>query len=172
MYPPLESPKFDIPNPFHRRFQILNHLIRNPISGFGRIYITTAAKVGRCIPKLNPWEHLSSKNRARRKTKRQSSGLQGFQTFIGGHWEELKLALYFASKERQFGISDDSGVTMSKDAFRQVVNNTLEMRKFHIPSFQIYGGVAGFSRFMEGSLGRMIMGPDLWRDCWVFYYEP
>jgi len=33
--------------------------------------------------------------------------------------------------------------TMSRDAFRAAVTNTLERRLFFVPSFKIYGGVAG-----------------------------
>ncbi|KAK8693032.1 hypothetical protein V6N13_070631 [Hibiscus sabdariffa] len=36
----------------------------------------------------------------------------------------------------------DSNVT-NRDAFRQIVVNTLERRLFYVPSFKIYGGVAG-----------------------------
>ena len=32
---------------------------------------------------------------------------------------------------------------MSRDAFRAAVTNTLERRLFFVPSFKIYGGVAG-----------------------------
>lgn len=32
---------------------------------------------------------------------------------------------------------------MRKEAFRQALENTLERKLFYIPSFQIYGGVAG-----------------------------
>ncbi|PWA60601.1 hypothetical protein CTI12_AA377700 [Artemisia annua] len=40
--------------------------------------------------------------------------------------------------------NNDSFNGMSKDTFRQAVVNTLERRLFYIPSFKIYGGVAGF----------------------------
>lgn len=36
-----------------------------------------------------------------------------------------------------------SGVSANRDAFRQALVNTLERRLFYIPSFKIYGGVAG-----------------------------
>lgn len=32
---------------------------------------------------------------------------------------------------------------INRDAFRQAVVNTLERRLFYVPSFKIYGGVAG-----------------------------
>ncbi|TXG67112.1 hypothetical protein EZV62_008387 [Acer yangbiense] len=43
------------------------------------------------------------------------------------------------------GNGADSSVT--REAFRQAVVNTLERRKFYFPSFQIYGGVAGLYDF-------------------------
>lgn len=57
--------------------------------------------------------------------------------------KELKLELQSVSKELQARLSEDSGAAMSKEAFRQAVNNTLERRLFYIPSFKIYRGVAG-----------------------------
>lgn len=38
-----------------------------------------------------------------------------------------------------YGDSD----VVNRDAFRQAVVNTLERRLFYVPSFKIYGGVAG-----------------------------
>ena len=40
-------------------------------------------------------------------------------------------------------VPSAGGATMSRDAFRAAVTNTLERRLFFVPSFKIYGGVAG-----------------------------
>lgn len=54
------------------------------------------------------------------------------------------LRLEKASIERQLqaAISGNDG-SLSREAFRQAVVNTLERRLFYIPSFKIYRGVAG-----------------------------
>ncbi|XP_062225506.1 glycine--tRNA ligase, mitochondrial 1-like [Phragmites australis] len=39
--------------------------------------------------------------------------------------------------------SASAGATMTREAFRAAVTNTLERRLFFVPSFKIYGGVAG-----------------------------
>ncbi|CAM8885652.1 unnamed protein product [Rhodiola kirilowii] len=54
---------------------------------------------------------------------------------------ELKLDKAVVEKELQAVVSSNGGG--SKDAFRQAVVNTLERKLFYIPSFKIYGGVAG-----------------------------
>ena len=55
-----------------------------------------------------------------------------------------RLKLEKASIERQLqaAISCSEG-SLDREAFRQVVVNTLERRLFYIPSFKIYRGVAG-----------------------------
>ncbi|CAK7336847.1 unnamed protein product [Dovyalis caffra] len=53
---------------------------------------------------------------------------------------DRRLQVVLLSKE---GSENGSGF-VDKDAFRQALLNTLERRLFYIPSFKIYGGVAGF----------------------------
>ncbi|XP_043712695.1 glycine--tRNA ligase, mitochondrial 1-like isoform X1 [Telopea speciosissima] len=56
----------------------------------------------------------------------------------------LKLEKSSIEKQLQATITGGSDVgTLSRDAFRQAVGNTLERRLFYIPSFKIYRGVAG-----------------------------
>lgn len=56
----------------------------------------------------------------------------------------LKLEKASIEKQLQARISDAGGDgSVSKEAFRQAVVNTLERRLFYIPSFKIYRGVAG-----------------------------
>ncbi|GKD69193.1 glycine--tRNA ligase, mitochondrial 1-like protein, partial [Tanacetum coccineum] len=52
----------------------------------------------------------------------------------------------------------------SREAFREAVTNTLERRCFYIPSFKIYGGVAGFYDY--GPPGSAVMSNvlALWRQ--------
>eukprot|EP00252_Welwitschia_mirabilis_P020147 TRINITY_DN4870_c0_g1_i1.p1 TRINITY_DN4870_c0_g1~~TRINITY_DN4870_c0_g1_i1.p1 ORF type:complete len:798 (-),score=156.80 TRINITY_DN4870_c0_g1_i1:241-2328(-) len=57
--------------------------------------------------------------------------------------KELKLDQQSLSKQLQSMLSSDDGGALSREAFRQAVNNTLERRLFYIPSFKIYRGVAG-----------------------------
>ena len=54
----------------------------------------------------------------------------------------LKLEKASVEKQLQERISNGDG-SISKEAFRQSVVNTLERRLFYIPSFKIYRGVAG-----------------------------
>uniref|UniRef100_A0A7N0RAR0 glycine--tRNA ligase n=1 Tax=Kalanchoe fedtschenkoi TaxID=63787 RepID=A0A7N0RAR0_KALFE len=54
---------------------------------------------------------------------------------------DLKLEKAEVEKELQAAVSPGPGI--SRDAFRQAVVNTLERKLFYIPSFKIYGGVAG-----------------------------
>uniref|UniRef100_A0A7N0T031 glycine--tRNA ligase n=1 Tax=Kalanchoe fedtschenkoi TaxID=63787 RepID=A0A7N0T031_KALFE len=59
---------------------------------------------------------------------------------------DLKLEKAEVEKELQAVVTSNGGVTgpaISRDAFRQAVVNTLERKLFYIPSFKIYGGVAG-----------------------------
>eukprot|EP00958_Prasinococcus_capsulatus_P011578 scaffold1146_cov399-Prasinococcus_capsulatus_cf.AAC.67 len=53
--------------------------------------------------------------------------------------KELKIALDESMAQFQTKKGDSS----NKEAFRAAVSNVLEQRLFYIPSFQIYGGVAG-----------------------------
>ena len=53
------------------------------------------------------------------------------------------LKLEKATIERDLQASISGGGSVSKEALRQDVVNTLERRLFFIPSFKIYGGVAG-----------------------------
>ncbi|KAJ4974926.1 hypothetical protein NE237_008100 [Protea cynaroides] len=56
----------------------------------------------------------------------------------------LKLEKSSIEKQLQAAITGGSSAgTLSRDAFRQAVGNTLERRLFYIPSFKIYRGVAG-----------------------------
>ncbi|KAL6190680.1 hypothetical protein ACLB2K_037074 [Fragaria x ananassa] len=56
----------------------------------------------------------------------------------------LKLEKATIEKDLQATISGgDGGGSVNKEALRQAVVNTLERRLFYIPSFKIYGGVAG-----------------------------
>lgn len=55
----------------------------------------------------------------------------------------LKLEKTSIEKNLQATISGPDGGSVNKEAFRQAVVNTLERRLFYIPSFKIYGGVAG-----------------------------
>lgn len=56
----------------------------------------------------------------------------------------LKLEKASIEKQLQALIADGGGDgSLSKEAFRQAVVNTLERRLFYIPSFKIYRGVAG-----------------------------
>lgn len=56
----------------------------------------------------------------------------------------LKLEKASIEKKLQALIADGGGDgSLSKEAFRQAVVNTLERRLFYIPSFKIYRGVAG-----------------------------
>ncbi|KAK9934253.1 hypothetical protein M0R45_021405 [Rubus argutus] len=55
----------------------------------------------------------------------------------------LKLEKTSIEKNLQAIISGPDGGSVNKEAFRQAVVNTLERRLFYIPSFKIYGGVAG-----------------------------
>lgn len=55
----------------------------------------------------------------------------------------LKLEKTSIEKNLQATISCPDGSSVNKEAFRQAVVNTLERRLFYIPSFKIYGGVAG-----------------------------
>lgn len=56
----------------------------------------------------------------------------------------LKLEKASIERQLQARISDAGGDgSISKEAFRQAVVNTLERRLFYIPSFKIYRGVAG-----------------------------
>ena len=57
------------------------------------------------------------------------------------NWTTLKEKAWIGCMQSR--LSEDSGAAMSKEAFRQAVNNTLERRLFYIPSFKIYRGVAG-----------------------------
>ncbi|KAK9277267.1 hypothetical protein L1049_006806 [Liquidambar formosana] len=55
------------------------------------------------------------------------------------------LKLEKASLERQLeaAVTDNAGGSVSREAFRQAIVNTLERRFFYSPSFNIYRGVAG-----------------------------
>lgn len=53
-----------------------------------------------------------------------------------------KLKLEKSAVEKQLQASIGNG-SHNREAFRQNVVNTLERRLFYIPSFKIYGGVAG-----------------------------
>ncbi|KAJ6712919.1 GLYCINE--TRNA LIGASE 1 MITOCHONDRIAL [Salix purpurea] len=55
----------------------------------------------------------------------------------------LKLEKSSIEKQLQASVSGNPGSSVSKEAFRQAVVNTLVGRLFFIPSFKIYGGVAG-----------------------------
>ncbi|KAJ6428467.1 hypothetical protein OIU84_023819 [Salix udensis] len=55
----------------------------------------------------------------------------------------LKLEKSSIEKQLQASVGGNPGSSVSKEAFRQAVVNTLVGRLFFIPSFKIYGGVAG-----------------------------
>ncbi|XP_020586265.1 glycine--tRNA ligase, mitochondrial 1-like [Phalaenopsis equestris] len=55
----------------------------------------------------------------------------------------LKMEVSAVAKHLQAIVSSSAGVSGDREAFRQVVVNTLERRLFYIPSFKIYRGVAG-----------------------------
>ncbi|KAJ6341396.1 hypothetical protein OIU78_009546 [Salix suchowensis] len=55
----------------------------------------------------------------------------------------LKLEKSSIEKKLQASVGGNPGSSVSKEAFRQAVVNTLVGRLFFIPSFKIYGGVAG-----------------------------
>lgn len=57
--------------------------------------------------------------------------------------KELKLEADAAAKEYAAHSSASNDGAASSEKFRQAVNNALERRLFYIPSFKIYGGVAG-----------------------------
>ena len=60
--------------------------------------------------------------------------------------KELKLHLETATKaysEKAQGGDHKRDASVNREAFRQAVMNALERRLFIIPSFKIYGGVAG-----------------------------
>lgn len=60
----------------------------------------------------------------------------------------LKLEKSSIEKELQNVVSGGGGDgSLSREAFRQAVVNTLERRLFYIPSFKIYRGVAGLYDF-------------------------
>lgn len=60
----------------------------------------------------------------------------------------LKIEKAAVERELQSVISGGSGDgSVSREAFRQAVLNTLERRLFYIPSFKIYRGVAGLYDF-------------------------
>ena len=40
-------------------------------------------------------------------------------------------------------VPAEADAAQSREAFKNLVKNTLERRLFYIPSFKIYGGVAG-----------------------------
>jgi glycyl-tRNA synthetase len=54
----------------------------------------------------------------------------------------LKLEKASIERQLQAAISGSEG-SLSREAFRQAVVNTLERHLFYIPSFKIYRGVAG-----------------------------
>eukprot|EP00775_Hariotina_reticulata_P009703 gene9703-9862_t len=56
--------------------------------------------------------------------------------------QQLKLELSDCQKEYEKVTGKASG--QNKEAFRAAMSNTLERRLFYIPSFKIYGSVAGF----------------------------
>eukprot|EP00271_Cylindrocystis_brebissonii_P010383 TRINITY_DN26558_c0_g1_i1.p1 TRINITY_DN26558_c0_g1~~TRINITY_DN26558_c0_g1_i1.p1 ORF type:complete len:717 (+),score=144.98 TRINITY_DN26558_c0_g1_i1:155-2305(+) len=57
--------------------------------------------------------------------------------------KQLKIQLDIATKEFTAKAAGSKGSSVSKEAFRAAVNGALERRLFYIPSFKIYGGVAG-----------------------------
>ncbi|KAK9823739.1 hypothetical protein WJX72_005053 [[Myrmecia] bisecta] len=59
--------------------------------------------------------------------------------------KQLKIKLASTQKALEDAIGKPSGT--SKEAFRAAMVNTLERRMFYIPSFKIYGSVAGFYDF-------------------------
>uniref|UniRef100_A0A061R117 Glycine--tRNA ligase n=1 Tax=Tetraselmis sp. GSL018 TaxID=582737 RepID=A0A061R117_9CHLO len=59
--------------------------------------------------------------------------------------KELKLVL--EEKQQAFQASTGKASAGNREAFRQTMTNTLERRLFFIPSFKIYGSVAGFYDF-------------------------
>lgn len=62
------------------------------------------------------------------------------------HLKALKLEAAAIGQRLQVAISSNGGGgegSVSREAFRQAVVNTLERRLFYIPSFKIYRGVAG-----------------------------
>lgn len=73
------------------------------------------------------------------------------QTEIDGAVESLnrlKLEKSSVERELQSVVSGSGGdASVNRETFRQTVANTLERRLFYIPSFKIYGGVAGLYDF-------------------------
>eukprot|EP00193_Tetraselmis_chui_P003500 CAMPEP_0177771360 /NCGR_PEP_ID=MMETSP0491_2-20121128/11534_1 /TAXON_ID=63592 /ORGANISM="Tetraselmis chuii, Strain PLY429" /LENGTH=689 /DNA_ID=CAMNT_0019288871 /DNA_START=54 /DNA_END=2123 /DNA_ORIENTATION=+ len=59
--------------------------------------------------------------------------------------KQLKIDL--EKKQAEFEKATGKSSSNNREAFRQAVNNTLERRLFFIPSFKIYGAVAGFYDF-------------------------
>mmetsp|Transcript_6700 Transcript_6700/g.18764 ORF Transcript_6700/g.18764 Transcript_6700/m.18764 type:complete len:690 (+) Transcript_6700:167-2236(+) len=62
--------------------------------------------------------------------------------------EELKnVRISLEQKQADFQKATGKSSAGNREAFRQVMTNTLERRLFFIPSFKIYGSVAGFYDF-------------------------
>ncbi|KAJ7522847.1 hypothetical protein O6H91_18G029100 [Diphasiastrum complanatum] len=57
--------------------------------------------------------------------------------------KDLKLELQSISKELVSKATGGETSVLSRETFRKTLSNTLERRLFYIPSFKIYGGVAG-----------------------------
>eukprot|EP00897_Mesotaenium_endlicherianum_P009734 jgi/Mesen1/878/ME000115S00008 len=57
--------------------------------------------------------------------------------------KNLKIELEGLTKEYTAKTAGSKDSSVNREAFRQAVNNALERRLFYIPSFKIYGGVAG-----------------------------
>lgn len=81
--------------------------------------------------------------------------------------KELKLEADAAAKEFAAHSSASADGPASSEKFRQAVNNALERRLFYIPSFKIYGGVAGL--FDYGPPGCAVKANvlALWRQHYV-----
>ena len=73
-------------------------------------------------------------------------------------------------KPNGMASNGDSNV-LNRDAFRQAVVNTLERRLFYVPSFKIYGGVAGLYDY--GPPGCAVKANVLafWRQVSLFHFS-
>lgn len=56
--------------------------------------------------------------------------------------QQLKLVL--TEQQKSYEAATGRASTQNREAFRAAMANTLERRLFYIPSFKIYGSVAGF----------------------------
>ncbi|KAL0918797.1 hypothetical protein M5K25_010833 [Dendrobium thyrsiflorum] len=79
----------------------------------------------------------------------------------------LKIEVSAVAKRLQAVVSSSGGGSGDREAFRQVVVNTLERRLFYIPSFKIYRGVAGLYDYGPPGCAVKSNVLSLWRQHFV-----